>query len=284
MGFKYWLEAGFVACGIALLAFNYYFISDILPFIIPVVNIIAGLVIIIPPTLLFYTKYRIRKESEKNFISFLMDLSDSLNSGMTLPLALKETSRRNYMSLTRPVRKLAAQVDWGIPFDRALQKFAKKTYSPFIERTVTTITETYRMGGKLSDTLQSAIKSALTLDKINEERRSAVYSQTLITYIIFFVFIAILVVIDVSIIPALSSMQSSLSSGGFVAPIPKEEMEMMLSYLIVIQGFFSGLVTGKMAEGSVLAGIKHSILLSLLGYGIFAMASQIQIPFLSMIF
>ena len=45
----------------------------------------------------------------------------------------------------------------------------------------------------------------------------------------------------------------------------------------MVQGFFAGLVTGKMAEGSIVAGFKHSILLITTGYTLFSFASQFQI-------
>ena len=35
--------------------------------------------------------------------------------------------------------------------------------------------------------------------------------------------------------------------------------------LIIIQGFFSGLVIGKLSEGSILSGLKHSIALVIIG-------------------
>jgi len=35
--------------------------------------------------------------------------------------------------------------------------------------------------------------------------------------------------------------------------------------LIIIQGFFSGLVIGKLSEGSIISGLKHSIFLVVLG-------------------
>ena len=40
--------------------------------------------------------------------------------------------------------------------------------------------------------------------------------------------------------------------------------------LIVIQGLFSGLVVGKFSEGSLLPGLKHSLIMVLVGYLIFA--------------
>ena len=37
-------------------------------------------------------------------------------------------------------------------------------------------------------------------------------------------------------------------------------------YLLLVQGLFSGLTIGKISEGSIKAGIKHSIILSIMAF------------------
>jgi flagellar protein FlaJ len=275
--FRYTFEALVIGAGLVILLISNIFVAGIIPFIVPILNLIGGVMVVIPPSLLIYNKYKIRRESEKNFLAFLLDLANSIDSGMTLPQALQQCSKRRYAYLSRLVNKLAAQVDWGIPFDKALNNFAKKTYSPAIGRAVTTINETYKAGGKISDTLSSVTNSMMIMNKIQDERKSSVYSQTIMIYVIFFVFIAILVLIEVMVIPSIPSISISgfASSGGAISDVVIKEM---LTLLIVVQGFFAGMVTGKMAEGSIKAGLKHSLLLVIIGYGIFSMATQISIP------
>ncbi|MFC2143947.1 hypothetical protein ACFLQO_01120, partial [Candidatus Aenigmatarchaeota archaeon] len=50
-------------------------------------------------------------------------------------------------------------------------------------------------------------------------------------------------------------------------------------WFIVIQGFFAGLAIGKMSEGAIMAGLKHSLILILIGYALFSFAIQFQISF-----
>ena len=45
-----------------------------------------------------------------------------------------------------------------------------------------------------------------------------------------------------------------------------EEYAIRFRHLAVVQGFFSGIVIGKLAEGSISAGIKHALLMCTLGY------------------
>ena len=40
-----------------------------------------------------------------------------------------------------------------------------------------------------------------------------------------------------------------------------EELSKPFLWLLIAQGFFAGLVTGKLAEGKMMAGLKHSFIL-----------------------
>lgn len=278
--FKYFFEAISIAVGALILVISNIFVVEVIPFMVPVLNVIGGIILVVPPTLIFYTKYRTKREIEQRFIGFVLDLADSINSGMTLPMALEHCSKRDYASMTSLVNDLNAQVNWGIPFDKALRNFAKGTRSRPIRRSVTTIIETYKVGGKISDTLSAVSKSMLTIEKLNKERRSSVYSQMVMLYLIFFVFIGILIIMQVSLIPVLSPEEiGGLSLVSQTTVIPTELYTETFIYFIIIQGFFAGLAIGKMAEGVIAAGLKHSIFLIIIGYALFSFAVQFQISF-----
>jgi len=53
-----------------------------------------------------------------------------------------------------------------------------------------------------------------------------------------------------------------LGEGGAVATA--EELSQPFLWLLLVQGFFAGLVIGKLAEGKIKAGLKHSFILVLL--------------------
>jgi flagellar protein FlaJ len=209
---------------------------------------------------------------EQQFIIYIRDISDSIKSGMTLPMALNHCARRDYFGMTKHVKTLSAQIEWGIPFEKALKTFAEKARSVSVRRAVATIIATYKIGGKLSDTLDAVSKSLVTINKLKKERSATVYSQVVTSYIIFFVFIGILVILQVLIIPNMTQQgETILKLSSDMAPIPSSEVfSQSFTAFIIVQGFFAGLATGKMAEGSIVAGLKHSIFLILAGYGVFS--------------
>ena len=283
MRFNRFKEAIFILAGSSIIAFNFLFVGDIAPAVFPILNVIGALTAAVPPVLIFYDKYKKKREIEEQFIVFIRDLGDSINAGMTLPLALSHCSKSDYMALGPYVNDMAAQVDWGIPFNKALGTFSKKVGSVSVKRAVTTIVETYKAGGKISGTLEAINRSLVTIEKIRKERSSSVHTQVVTSYMIFFVFIFILVILQSFLIPALINRPFSgaaLSVMDAPASLPSsKEYADLFSIFIVMQGFFAGLATGKMAEGSLASGLKHSIVLIVSGYLAFSMLAQFQFGF-----
>ncbi len=278
---RYFFEAIAVAAGVAILTVNYIFIAPTeFAWLVPIINVLGGLVAVVPPLLIIFARLKEAKEIEDNFIIFVKDLTEGINSGMTLPIALKYLGRRDYGPLTKYVRDMSAQVDWGIPFKTALEVFAKRVKQTPIRRAVMTIIETYRMGGKISDTLTAVGESLITINKIKRERAASVHGQILTNYLIYFVFIFILVVLQIFLVPILQPTETTglmaLPEEAVPTPTTQIYYQAFINF-ILIQGLFAGLVTGKMAEGSILAGLKHSVLMVALGYATFSFAAQFQI-------
>lgn len=273
-------EIAFVCLGVMLLAFNFFFLSGIFPFIMPLVNVLGAMVAIVPPFLIFYGRYRISKEIEEQFIIFIIDLTEAIDSGMTLPIALKHVSKKDYRSMSPYVKGIESKVEWGIPFEKSLKIFSEKVKSTPIKRSVSTIIETYKVGGKISDTLRAIGQSLIEINKIRQERSASVQSELVTSYMIFFIFIFILLILKSFLLPSFGAMQMSPNLMGEEKSTPVMPMELYTQTFvnfILVQGFFAGLATGKMAEGSIIAGVKHSIVLIVLGYTIFSLLGQFQI-------
>jgi len=273
--FKYLYESVFIILGVLIIVVNLLFLYHI-PLLGDMLNLAGALVAVIPPIWIFYSKFRRRKVIEEQFLVFISDLTQAIKSGMTLPIALQHVAKRNYKDLSPLVESLAAQVDWGIPFPKALDIFSKNTHSVSVRRAVGTILQTYKVGGKIANTLDAIGKALMTLDKIKKERTTSVYSRLITSYLIYFVFILILVVIQVFLIPYLIPTSLPSIGGSEISPLQSVFVQSFVSF-IVVQGFFAGLVAGKMSEGSMVAGLKHSVLLIVIGYTIFSFASQIEV-------
>lgn len=263
-----------IVAGIVIILLNLLFLPRELAIVSPLINLMGGLIAFVPSFWHFYSEYKRKMDIEEQFINFIYDLSESIKAGMSLPLALKHCSKNDYLSLNPYVNKLAAQVDWGIPFEKALDMFSRRTASVPVKRAVATIIETYKVGGEVARTLASVSDSLRLINRIKKERRSSVYSQIFTSYLIYFVFIFILIMLQVFLIPTLIPVEELAGAGGPMAgKMPAQMYAQSFIWFIVIQGFFAGLVTGKLSEGSVISGLKHSVFMVAIGYTIFSMAA-----------
>ena len=97
-----------------------------------------------------------------------------------------------------------------------------------------------------------------------------------------------MVVLQVFLLPQLADVSGEVLSGltfnGGIADTSALEtdtlpvavdFENIFIFLIIIQGFFAGLMIGKFSEGSVKYGIRHSFILMLVGYLVFTLAASI---------
>jgi len=250
-----------VMIGVAIYLYNFFTI-----FYLPLTLLSIGIVLA-GPALFEYKKYKENKEIEQRFPDFLRDVAQNIKTGMTLTQAIMATKDTYYGALSPYIKKIVTQIDWSIPFDQVLKEFSSQT-TPLIKKTVSTIVETYSGGGDITQILDATGKTIKEINKIRRERFSAIYNQMIEGYIIFFIFIGTLIILQKYLVPsmfAFSSPELGMSSMEGTAKTYSD----IFQWLILIEGFFSGLVIGKMAEGSLLSGLKHSFLLIAIGYGIF---------------
>jgi len=205
------------------------------------------------------------------FLEFSRNLVESVKAGTPISRSIINVQGKYYGALTPYIRKLGNQISIGIPVKDALKTFAYDVNSPSITRAVMLISEAEKAGGEIEKILSSVAKSVSEIETLKKERRAAIYNLVVQGYIIFFIFIVIMLVLQFKILPMtadLGNMQKSeFGFGGSTAnAMTPEEMASPFLYLLLTQGLFAGLVIGKLAEGSLKAGIKHSFIMMVMAY------------------
>jgi archaellum biogenesis protein FlaJ (TadC family) len=171
---------------------------------------------------------------------------------------------RDYGVLNKHVQKLANQIAMGIPLNVAMQTFARDINNKRISRAITLIRQAERAGGNIGEILEAVAEAVALTDKLKKERKSAISSAISQGYIIFFVFIVIILVMQFQILPMVSGIAGMSSVGGTAAAgFDQRDIADAFLDLLLIQGVFIGLVIGKLAEGNIKNGIKHSFILAL---------------------
>jgi len=209
------------------------------------------------------------KDKESMFLEFSRNLVESVKAGTPISKSILNLKGKDYGPLTSHVEKLANQIALGIPVKDALEVFAKDINNRTISRAVILISEAEKAGGEIGNILENVAKSVSQTDRLKKERKAAIYTLVVQGYIIFLIFIVIMLIMQFKILPMLTTFQDA-DSDAEVAPIggmnlgegiDAEELSRPFLYLLLVQGFFVGLTIGKLAEGSIKSGIKHSFVL-----------------------
>jgi len=195
------------------------------------------------------------------FLAFSRDLVENVKSGTPVSKGIINLRSRNYGALSPHVSKLANQLSMGITLTEALNNFSHETNSTVISRAVSLISEAEKAGGKIETIIESVAISVNQIDNLRKERKAAVSNLIMQGYIIFIVFIIIMLVLEFKILPLVADLSSGGGLGVNIKKIDPDEFSMPLLVTILVQSFFAGLVVGKISEGNLKAGIKHSFIL-----------------------
>lgn len=210
----------------------------------------------------FYNKDRKRVMAmDDKFPDFLRDIAESARAGMTLPRALVTAASGTYGALTPEIKMMAAQVEWGVEFGDALERFAKRARTALIDRTVALIVEAQRAGGSMVDILTAASEDAREIKQIVSERNTQMSMYNVVIYISFFVFIAVVLVLSAQFIPAFKTAVGAASGqqvGGLqFKDFDPEDFNTIFFQAALVQAIGGGLVGGVLSKGSPVAGFMH---------------------------
>jgi flagellar protein FlaJ len=252
-----WIVSGFLATTIIVMA---YFLLWGTPTFDEFV-FFALIVAVSPPAILNYLEYRWRKAIDERLPDLFRSIVQGQETGMTLPQALENAAKRNYGPLTVELRKMTAQISWGLPFEEALLAMGRRVNTILVQRTVPLIIEASRSGGyveKVFDPMGKFIQSTLLLDK---ERKNQTRPYAAIIYVAFFVFLFTIILLFKSFFASIEGLPILGA-----ATMSSMEMRRIFFHMTVIQAFFGGLVAGKTGEGTMNAGLKHCLIMMICGY------------------
>ncbi len=252
----------------------------------------------------FFMENQKQKEIETRFLDFVRNLTGAIKSGMPVAKSIIHISTIDYGALSPYVRKLGHQVEWNVPVHKSLLLFSNSTRNDVIKRSISTVIEAEQSGGNMEDVLSSITSSLIEIKKIKDQRRASIHSQIVQSYIIFMIFMGVMLVIQNMLVPYLigsgsneglfSGMSMSGGLGGLTgtsttASSPSIVMDVEIRFdsvgsfiitlsrwfsslrgeflmLTLIQAFFAGVIIGKLSEGDLTSGLKHSIVLMTIAF------------------
>ncbi|MDI6806373.1 MAG: type II secretion system F family protein [Candidatus Aenigmarchaeota archaeon] len=268
-------------------------------------GIILSTFIIFTPQMFFrYEKYRVVKEMETRFPAFLRDVIEHVRAGSPVYRAIIASSKIDYGGLSKEVKRISNQLSWGIPLDKVLEQFARRTGSKKLHMAIYTIRESFLSGGDISLTLEALADSLTAMEESEKERKSLLNQYVIVMYVLSLVFIGVITALNSFMVPifkmgvvgaelaplrdpcetcqpgvscGICSMYESIASSFGIKPGISAYYVALFFLMTMTQAFFAGLIIGQISRGSVSAGLIHSIILTLLVFGAFGVLSYLRL-------
>ncbi len=247
------------------------------------VIVFAVLIAITPYSIEAYLATKRTRRYEEEFVGFLYELSELLRGGLDPLGAIKEIaspaleSERSLHALTPHLQKAAAQIGWGVSFEDVISTMAESLKSPLISKYSYLIVQAARLGA-----INTAIilKSADDLEKtlhIEREKQASLKEFLLIIYAAQLILIGLIFMLNSTLLPSILDMMSASVGGKGAANLGFSFSSSGLNitkfrtgffHVIMINAFASGIIAGQLTEGKARHGLKHSVILMILGYTI----------------
>jgi len=229
----------------------------------PIVSTILGF--LIPPALMggwiFFMMERRVDAIEQTTPDFLRQIASLLRAGVGLETALEDVSKHGGGPLNDELRRAVIEIKIGRTFDDAIMSMGERLQSKNLDRTFRMILEGRRVGGSLSDVIETVAEDLRAVLALQRERKANVMMSVM--------FLIIAAIIAAPFALGMITVYSTfIGSLGKVNPLLETATLAATGYLI-IHSIIAGLLIGIIMYGSAKKGIKFAIPLAIMAYAIF---------------
>ncbi len=205
---------------------------------------------------------------QKDFADFLFELSELVRGGIDPSRALLTLSEGTTGSITKFVKTAAKQMQVGLTFEQAFQNLGNSIESDLAKRYADLVIQASYSGGSVANLIQKASIDMGTFLALDREKKSGLSQYTVVLYTGQVVMIALCAIMVVEFIPQIAQLSQigAAGLGGLLgtSDLGDVNIERDFFFLVIINGFLGGLVIGKISEGKIKHGLKHSLVLILI--------------------
>lgn len=236
--------------------------------------IVLGILSILGP-IGFYNHLAVKKkrEIENQLPDFLREISNSTASGMTVFDSIRSASKGDHGKLSPELKKMAYQLSWGISVNDVLDNFAKRMKTDMVSRMVITIKKALEIGGNTSSVFNAAAVEIDQAKRVEEQRKIEMSLYSIVIFISFFVFLAVILIIDKTIFAAIFDLQDKMAGqtigNMMIASIDHDLLKYMFFSFVLVQSIGGGLLGGFMMDGKLSSGIRFGFILILVSFFVF---------------
>lgn len=232
----------------------------------------AILVIIVPYAILDLKHQRWLSSIEDQMPLLVRGIAESQETGMTLVKALEKVVDNKMVTgpLAKEVKQLVIQMSWGTSFEDALINFRNSINSPVVNRFCVLVLEASHSGGTIKKVFTATSSFMQEMKEIDRDTSAQMKPYIVVIYAAFSVFIVTAILLVNSFFGPLQGSQDTIN--GLTAGGGTSSFKTFFYQNMIVSALTGGLMAGKIGERRVASGLKHSILLLLVGYVIFLVA------------
>jgi flagellar protein FlaJ len=200
-----------------------------------------------------------RTSIEFGINSFLRDLTEVRKTGLSPEKCIESLSNRDYGEFTRELRKISAEISWGVPVKKVIMGFIKRTKSWMTQIIMFLLVETIDVGGGTIAMIESLARFNNLTHEVEKEKKMAVRPYIMMPY-----FAAILLVATTTMMIGFTASTLGVGAPGQAATGGGKDLGPMITTFVtscIFHSYLIGIVAGKISEESVAAGFKHASLL-----------------------
>jgi len=209
------------------------------------------------------------REIEMRLPDFLRDVAEAGRFGMTLADAIVVASSGRYGRLTPEIKKMAAQIEWGVPASEAIRLFSERVKTPLVNRMSSIIMKANDAGGNVADVLTMVSHDAKETILTEQERGVEMQTYVLVVYIAFFVFIATIIILQGQFLPKMKEAGQQVNDKAAemgLGAIPGvsiktdviDEVGFIFLLSVLVHAVGDGILAGVIQKGSIPIGMRHS--------------------------
>ena len=235
--------------------------------------VLGGLALIGPYGFAMSAKLRRIANIERRLPDFLRDVAEAGRFGMTLPDAIIVASRGRYGLLTEEIKKMASQLEWGVPVATALHLFEDRVPTPLVSRVVSIITRANDAGGNVADVLTMVARDTREVQFAGDERRNSMLTYVTVIYISFFVFLVTIYIMAAVFLPQMVTAgkgisSSSLAGAGAVSLSFQYVPVLFLAFMVavIVHAVGDGIMAGVLFNGKIAEGLQHATIMLVIGW------------------
>ena len=214
---------------------------------------------------------------EDRLPDFLRDVAEAGRFGMTLPDAIVVASRGRYGLLTDEIKKMASQLEWGVPVATALRLFEERVPTPLVRRVVSIVTRANEAGGNVADVLTMVAHDTQTYQQSQKARQISMLTYVTVIYISFFVFLVTIYIMAAVFLPQMvlagkgisSSSTLTTAGGGSAVNLQFSVVpQLFLAFLVavIVHAVGDGVMAGVLQSGKFAEGFQHAVIMLLAGW------------------